>query len=321
VQRYFIHLWNGIGFVEDEEGQELPDREAAIQSALDSVRSIVSEDARQGLIDLNGRVSIADQQGQTVAELVFRGSIFASKEGGMIERLLMKMRQRDDVSMEEERALRAAVSETRDLPADLTFIRRNQELDHSTVLLEGMLCRYKDLRNGERQVTELHVAGDFADLHSFTLKKLDHEIMTLTACKVALVPHENLKRITEGFPHLARVLWFMTNLDAAIHREWAVSLGRRDAVSRLAHLFCELQVRLEIVGLAAPDGYDLPLTQTELSECTGITPVHVNRSLRVLREDGVLDVRNRRVTILDRGKLERAAEFDPSYLYLERRPR
>jgi CRP-like cAMP-binding protein len=239
----------------------------------------------------------------------------------MIETLLMKMRRRDEISADEEQALRAAVSEVKEYPADLTFIRRNQELDHSTLLLGGLMCRYKDLRNGERQVTELHVAGDFADLHSFTLKKLDHELMTLTPCQVALVPHENLKRITEAFPHLTRVLWFLTMLDAAIHREWVVSLGRRDAVARLAHMFCELQVRLEIVGLADAHGYELPLTQTDLSECAGITPVHVNRSLKVLREDGALEFRNRRVTILDRAKLERAAEFDPSYLYLERRRR
>jgi CRP-like cAMP-binding protein len=239
----------------------------------------------------------------------------------MIEPLLMKMRRRDDVSAEEEQALRAAVSEVKDYPADLTFVRRNQELAHSTALLEGLMCRYKDLRNGERQVTELHVPGDFADLHSFTLKRLDHEVMTLTPCKVALVPHENLSRITEQYPHLSRVLWFWTNLDAAIHREWEVSLGRRDAVARLAHIFCELQVRLEIVGRANADGYELPMTQTDLSECAGITPVHVNRSLKVLREAGSLEFRNRRVTILDRDKLERAAEFDPSYLYLERRRR
>ncbi|HEV2568949.1 Crp/Fnr family transcriptional regulator [Sphingomonas sp.] len=239
----------------------------------------------------------------------------------MIDTLLMKLRKRDEIGPDEEQALRDAVSQARDYPADLTFIRRGEELDHSTLLVSGLMCRYKDLRSGERQVTELHVAGDFADLHSLTLKKLDHELMTLTPCKVAIFPHDNLKRITEEFPHLARVLWFSTNLDAAIHREWEVSLGRRDAVARLAHLFCELHTRLEIVGLADRGGYDLALTQTDLSECTGITPVHVNRSLRLLREDRLVEFRERRVIVLDRPGLERIAEFDPAYLYLERRPR
>ena len=239
----------------------------------------------------------------------------------MIERLLMKLRRRDDVTPDEERALRDAVTEVKDYPSDLTFIRRGEELDHSTILLEGLLCRYKDLRNGERQVTELHVAGDFADLHSFTLKKLDHEVMTLTKARIAVVPHEKLKRITEEFPHLARVFWFSTNLDAALHREWAVSLGRREAIARLSHLFCELQVRLEIVGLADAGGFRLELTQTDLAECTGLTPVHVNRSLKQLREEGVVEFRDKRVTIGDPAALRRIAEFDPAYLYLERRSR
>src|SRR5207237_5571131 len=122
----------------------------------------------------------------------------------------------------------------------------------------------KDLQGGERQITELHVPGDFADLHSFTLKKLDHEVMTLTRCRIVLCPHERLQGITERFPHLTRVLWFHTNLDAAIHREWEVSLGRRDAVARLANLFCEMQQRLALVGQADRRGFAVPFTQGRL---------------------------------------------------------
>lgn len=239
----------------------------------------------------------------------------------MIERHLMKLRARDDVSAEEERAIRDAVSEYRDYPADRTVIRANEELDHSTLLLDGMMCRYKDLRDGERQITELHVGGDFADLHSLTLKRLDHNVMTLTPCRVAMVPHERLKAITAEHPHLTRVLWFSTNMDAAIHREWAVSLGRRSALARMANLFCELHVRLGIVGLADELSYDLPLTQADLAECLGLTAVHVNRTLKQLREGALVEFRGARVTIQDLGTLQRVAEFDPSYLYLEKRPR
>lgn len=239
----------------------------------------------------------------------------------MIEAHLAKLRARDEISAEEERALRDAFSEFREYPADRTFITRGEELDHSTLLIEGLMCRYKDLRNGERQVTELHVAGDFADLHSFTLKRLDHHMMTLTPCRVGILPHENLTRITERYPHLTRVYWFSTNLDAAIHREWAVSLGRRDALSRAANLFCELYVRLRIVGLTEADSYRLDLTQADLAECLGLTSVHVNRTLKELRERELLEFRGGTVTILDLPELERVAEFDPAYLYLERRPR
>lgn len=239
----------------------------------------------------------------------------------MIDRHLMKLRARDDIDADEERALRAAAGEVVRHPADVTIIPAGKVLDSSTLLIEGLLGRYKDLSNGERQITELHVPGDFADLHSFTLKFLDHNIMTLTPCTIVQVPHAKLKAITEQHPHLARILWFMTNLDAAIHREWVVSLGRRSAVKRTAHLFCELQVRLGITGLASERDYALPITQTVLAECLGLTPVHVNRVLKELRERGLVEFRSGRVKIFDLAGLRHIAEFDPAYLYLDKRPR
>jgi len=237
----------------------------------------------------------------------------------MIERHFAKLRARHDVSREEEEAIRSAVSEYREFPADKIIIPAHMVQDHSTLLLDGLMCRYKDLRNGQRQITELHVPGDFADLHSFTLKYLDHDVMTLTPCLAAFVPHDRLRRITEQFPRLARLYWFATNLDAAIHREWELSLGRRPARARLAALFCELQLRLQVVGLADESGYDLPMTQTDLGECMGLTNVHVNRTLRELREERLVEIQAGRVTILDRASLWRAGEFDPRYLYLDKR--
>jgi CRP-like cAMP-binding protein len=239
----------------------------------------------------------------------------------MIEKHLMKLRARDDISADEEKALRDALGEVINYPADYTFITPGKELDCSTLLLDGILCRYKDLSDGQRQITELHVAGDFADLHSFTLKHLDHNVMALTPSKIVQVPHEKLRAITEQHQHLARVLWFSTNLDAAIHREWEVSLGRRTALERTAHLFCELQLRLGVVGLATEREYALPITQAELAECLGLTSVHVNRVLKELRERELVEFRSGRVTILDLPQLRRSAEFDPVYLYLEKRPR
>lgn len=239
----------------------------------------------------------------------------------MIEDLLLKLRARDEVSADEESAIRSMVGEVRDVASDRTIIRAGEELSSSTLLLEGLLCRYKDLRDGSRQISELHIAGDFADLHSFTLKRLDHSIMALTRCRIAIVPHERLKAVTSAHPHLGRLFWFLTNLDASIHREWVLSLGRRDALSRMAHLFCELRARLAVIGRADESGYTLPLTQTDLAECLGLTPVHVNRTLKQLRESGLLEFRNGHVAILDLRRLESVAEFDAAYLYLERRPR
>ena len=239
----------------------------------------------------------------------------------MIEAHLLKIRARDALSQEEEAAIRGAVGAVSEIPADRTLIRAGEELSVSILLLDGILCRYKDLRDGSRQISELHVVGDFADLHSFTLKRLDHSVMALTRCRIALVPHDRLEAITTEHPHLARLWWFTTNMDAAIHREWVLSLGRRSALSRTAHLFCELRVRLGVVGLADETGYELPLTQTDLAECLGLTSVHVNRTLKELRGRGLVEFRGGRVAIHDRAGLERAAEFDPAYLYLEHRPR
>lgn len=239
----------------------------------------------------------------------------------MIDKHLLKLRARDEISDAEAEAIAASMGVAKSYPADKLVIPAGVDIHASTLLLEGIMCRFKDLRNGERQISGLHIPGDFLDLHSFTLKRLDQGVMTLTPCRVVQVPHERLTEITERHPHLTRVYWFSTNLDAAIHREWVVSLGSRSGLARTAHLFCELQVRLALVGLADETGYALPLTQAELGECLGLTPVHVNRMLRELREAGMLEFRSGRVSLLDFARLKRLAEFDPAYLYLEQRPR
>jgi CRP-like cAMP-binding protein len=236
----------------------------------------------------------------------------------MISVHLKKLRQRIQLSHEEEQAIRGAVVETRILGADQMLVRSGEELSASNVLLDGWLARSKDLPGGERQVTELHVAGDFADLHGFTLKHLDHDVVSLSNCVVGVVPHDRLREITEKHPRLGRVYWFATNVDGAITRELALSLGQRSAISRMAHLFCELYVRLDAVGRARPDGYEFPLTQRELSECLGLTVVHANRTIQELRRRGLVELESRQLKILNRPGLEGIAQFDPSYLYLDR---
>ncbi len=239
----------------------------------------------------------------------------------MIEAHLKKLRARDSISAEEEQAIRGLVSEVVDIPQDRTPIRHGDELHQSMLLLSGWMARAKDLPSGQRQLAELNVPGDFVDLHGFTLKRLDHDLITVSRCRIALVPHERLKDMTERYPHLVRVFWLMTNIDAAIQREWTLSHGRRTAIGRMAQLFCELNVRLGLVDLSHNDSFDFPLTQVELSECLGLTSVHVNRTLQELRRRGLVEFHNRRVTILDLSLLKDVAEFDPAYLYLDKQPR
>jgi CRP-like cAMP-binding protein len=194
-------------------------------------------------------------------------------------------------------------------------------LSECNLLIDGLVCRYKDLSDGQRQIMELHVSGDFIDLHSFLLKRLEHNVGALTPVRLAVVPHDRVRTITEDHPHLARMLWFSTLLDAAIHRERILSVGRRSAIARIAHLLCEIYMRLEIVGLARDHRFQLPLTQTDVADASGLTSVHVNRMLRKLRNDELLTYRAGEVVIHDWERLTQVAEFSASYLYLERRPR
>jgi CRP-like cAMP-binding protein len=235
--------------------------------------------------------------------------------------LLLKLRVRDVVTEEEENVLRASVSEIQEHPAGRTLVRTGTTVSVSTLLVDGIVCRYKDLADGQRQIMELHIGGDFVDLHGFLLKQLDHNVGAMTPVRIALVPHDALRGITETHPHLGRMLWFSTLLDAAIHREKILSIGRRTAIARIAHIFCELHVRLRMVGLGSDTGFALPLTQADLADVTGLTSVHVNRMLKKLRDDNLLTFRGGQVTIDDWERLQRVAEFDPTYLHLERRPR
>lgn len=234
----------------------------------------------------------------------------------MISAHLKKLRLRTEIGSEEESVIRSLVAEIRNASADEYLVRAGEQLNCSLLLLDGWLVRSKDLTSGERQVLEIHIPGDFADLHGFTLKRLDHDLISVTDCSVGVVPHERLTEISNSHPHLARVYWLSTNIDAAITREMTLSLGQRSAISRMAHLFCELYVRLGVIGRTNGSSFEFPLTQRELSEVLGLTVVHVNRTLQELRRRGLVEAENRHIAILDKKGLEAIAEFDPSYLHL-----
>ena len=238
-----------------------------------------------------------------------------------VDDLVKKLRLRDEVSDREAKVLRDAIAEVQKIPAGRTLVRTGQAISQSTLLIDGLIARYKDLSDGQRQIMELHVAGDFVDLHGFLLKRLDHNVGALTAVSVGFVPHEALARITAEEPHLSRMLWLSTLMDASIQREHILSMGRRPALARIGHLLCELCIRLEVIGLAENRGFALPLTQLDLADATGLTAIHVNRMLRQLRERKLLTFRGGRVEIHDWEALQALSEFDPTYLHLERRPR
>jgi CRP-like cAMP-binding protein len=236
----------------------------------------------------------------------------------MTNPLILKLEQRDQLSDAEKRALENAISRVRVVEADEDVIREGDRPTESSLLLDGFAARYKIVSNGRRQISALHVAGDFLDLHSFLLKTMDHGVLALTTCRIANVPHATLEKITDEFPHLTRMLWLNTLIDGAIHREWLTAMGRLSATAHMAHLICELYLRLKLVGRAEGDTVQLPITQAELGDTLGISTVHVNRVVQELRSQSLITWRGERLTIDNWDGLRKAAEFDPTYLHLGR---
>ncbi len=233
----------------------------------------------------------------------------------MLTRRFLLGRARDALSEEEKVVLEKAVSGVRTLPARHPTTRRGDLVTTSFLLLDGYMCRYLDDREGYRQLVSINVPGDFVDLHGFPMRRLDHDIATLGPCTVATFEHRTLAAILEEHPRLSRWLWFSTLLDAAIHREWIFRMGRLGADGRVAHFFCELNARLEMVELARDGRFAMPATQADVAEACGITGVHVNRVLRTMRERELLLFRSGEVRILNLTGLNALAEFDPVYLY------
>jgi CRP-like cAMP-binding protein len=238
----------------------------------------------------------------------------------VIEAHLRKLRQRHPISADEEAFIRESISDIRDYPPQATVVRRGRTLNESLLLFDGWAARQKVLPSGDAQISELHIAGDFVDLHAFTLKQLDHDVVAMSRCRFGVIDHARLVEMIAHWPHLTRVYWFATNLDAAMYREWTVSLGRRDALARTAHLLCELLVRHQVSGLADSNSFALPLTQEQLSQCLGLTPVHLNRVLQDLRGRGTITLARKRLAIDDLPQLQQIAEFDPDYLFLKPPP-
>lgn len=233
----------------------------------------------------------------------------------MLTRRFLLGRAREALSEEEREVIERSISSVRTLPARQQVVHRGELVNTSILLLEGFMCRYLDDREGYRQLVSMHVPGDFVDLHGFPMKRLDHDIATLGPCTVAYVEHGALAEILEQHPRLTRWLWFSTLLDAAVHREWIFRMGRLGAEGRVAHFFCELNARLEMVELAHDGRFLLPATQADVAEACGITGVHVNRVLRLMRERRLLLFRSGEVQITDIVGLTALAEFDPLYLY------
>jgi CRP-like cAMP-binding protein len=231
---------------------------------------------------------------------------------------IRKLEQLFPLSSEEKDVLESSCSRILEFRADKDIVREGDQPSDSNLLLEGFVFRYKILQDGKRQIFSFHVPGDVFDAQSFLLETMDHNVATLTPCKVALIPHDTMRHITESYPRICRAIWKDTLVDAAIFREWMASIGRRSAYQRIAHLMCEMIVKLHAVGLADDHRrIDWPITQAELGDALGLSNVHVNRTLQELRGDGLITQKDSTLVVHDWEALQRTAMFAPLYLHLK----
>ena len=215
----------------------------------------------------------------------------------------------------DKRLLDEVIREPQEVGPREDLIREGDAPTDVHLILEGFACRYKVLANGRRQIMAYLVPGDFCDLHVFILKEMDHTIATLSPCTVVKIPRARVLELTER-PAIARAFWWAALVDEATLREWLVNIGARSAEQRVAHLLCELLLRLRTVGLADGGHYELPVTQQKLGDTTGLSNVHVNRVLQRLRRDGLITFKDKHLVILDVERLNAFSGFTSNYLHL-----
>ncbi|WP_159716417.1 Crp/Fnr family transcriptional regulator [Geminicoccus flavidas] len=197
------------------------------------------------------------------------------------------------------------------------LIREGDRPDHVNLILSGWACRYKTLEDGRRQIIAILLPGDLCDLNIFILRTMDHSMAAITPVTHAEVSREVLEEVTLKQPRITQALWWDALVTAAIQREWSVSLGQRTALERVGHILCELFVRLRMVGLTNGNCCEFPITQVDLADATGLSAVHLNRTLQELRAGELIVLRDRLLTIRDLPALQVLSLFNPNYLHLD----
>ena len=230
--------------------------------------------------------------------------------------VVRKLDARTPLSDDDKEAILRLPCERRTLEPSSYLVREGELPVHCGALISGFAYRHKLTIDGARQIVAVHMPGDPLDLQHLYLDVADHNVQTLTSAEMALVPREELRKIARDRPSVG--VAFMVNIlvDASIFREWVTNVGRRDARARIAHLLCEFAVRLERQQLTEEYGCELPMTQEQLADSTGLTPVHVNRTLRGLEAEGLIERDRRRVRFPDWERLKQAGDFTERYLHL-----
>ncbi len=234
-----------------------------------------------------------------------------------VDRILERLEMRGSLGLEDRAAVRALPLICRTLEPASYLVREGEPPEICALLLTGFAYRHKVTGEGERQIMSVHMSGEFLDLQNSFLDVADHNVQALTRCDIATFPVAALRKLAYDHPAVARAMWIETLVDAAIFREWIVNVGRRDAISRISHLLCEFALRLQAAGLAYDCKYEMPMTQEQIADCTGLTPVHVNRVLKELGRLGLIEREKRSVSILHWNRLQEIGDFNTRYLHLE----
>jgi CRP-like cAMP-binding protein len=234
-----------------------------------------------------------------------------------VERVLRRLETRGPLSLEDRDTVRALPLNYRTLEPASYLVREGEPPEMCALLLTGFAYRHKVTGEGERQIMSVHMPGEFLDLQHSFLEVADHNVQMLTRCEIAAVPVAAIRRLAQEHPAIGRAMWIDTLIDAAIFREWIVNVGRRDSISRISHLLCELSLRLQAAGLSRDHRYEIPMTQEQLADCTGLTPVHVNRVLKELGRLGLIEREKRSISIVQWDRLQEIGDFNTRYLHLE----
>lgn len=230
--------------------------------------------------------------------------------------LVRRLRTTSAVTDEDIKAVDALPFSVREYPAERNIVGDGQRATECCLIIKGFCARSKTTSEGRRQILSIHIPGEIPDLMSLHLHVMDHDLSTLTPCTLGFINHDALRLLHRRQPNLADMFWRDTLIDAAMFREWIVNVGQRPAPARLAHVIVELRERLKVIGRVDGANFEMPLTQEQIGEALGITPVHANRVIKQLRQDGVVELHRGRVTVLDEGKLLELAGFDDRYLHL-----
>jgi len=233
--------------------------------------------------------------------------------------MVRKLSLWEPLSPEDRAAILRLPYQHRRLSASQYLVWDGDRPQNACLLISGFAIRHKSAGNGGRQILSIHMKGDVLDLQNSLLGVADHNVQMLTAGEVALIPVEAIRELAAANSNVSMAMWYETLVEGSIFREWMVNVSRRNARTRIAHLLCELGLRLEVAELGDPTNYELPITQEQLGDAVALTPVHVNRTLMKLEADGLINRSKRMISIADWKKLVEVADFESRYLHLGRR--